>query len=82
MERSMWRLGSISKFDMAIMALDKILLFYFIIEYCRWRIDIKPKLDPKESGLIGNTRLGQAPSYVEVQQSDAYRPSVPVGKLP
>ena len=55
---------------------------YFIIEYCRWRIDIQPKLDPKESGIIGNRRLGQTPAYVEVQQSDAYRPSVPVSKLP
>ena len=43
---------------------------------------VKPQLDPHESNLVGNTRLGQAPSFVEVERRDIYRPSVPIEKLP
>eukprot|EP01084_Bolivina_argentea_P151278 264076_1 len=39
---------------------------YFIIEYCRWRIEIKPKLDPNAS-VIGNRQLGET-SGVQVRR--------------
>ena len=54
---------------------------YFTIEYCRWRIDVKPKMDPNES-QFGNAKLGQASGHTEVQMTDAYRPSMPIEKIP
>ncbi len=40
---------------------------YYIIEYCRWRVEIKPKLTQK-SEMVGSQRLGETNPRVEVQR--------------
>ena len=54
---------------------------YYVIEYCRWRVDMKPKLDTKSSGIIDTTRLSQTPTDINIERRDKWRPSVPVHKL-